>query len=180
MAGEFDFENHEHGRGQQEQYCGVADGKQVEREDGEENHHRSQRAGDDGAGDVEFEVDEQGSADQQHEGEVGVGEAAEKLLAEGGFESDDAGVAQMEGFGVSLAVDACDGAAVERGDELSFVGGGQVDEVLGESFVVGEGFGFADGGLGELHVAAAAGDIGAQKGGCVVLHLLLHGVVGRA
>jgi hypothetical protein len=49
-----------------------------------------------------------------------------------------------------------------------------------QGFVRGEGFGGADGGFCDIGIASASSDVRAQEGSRVVLHLLLHGVVGRA
>ena len=178
VACEFDFEDDEDGCGGEHEQGGVADGEEVEGEDGEEDHDGAERAGNDGAGDVEFQVDEERAADEQEKGEVGVGEEAEEALADGGFDGDDLGVAQGQSDG--RAVEAGDFAAVEGGQELIVIWRDEVDEVLGEGFVGGVGFGAADGVFGDLDVAAAPGDVGAEEGGRVVFHFLLHGVVGGA
>jgi len=65
VAGELSLQHHERERGEQEQHRGVLDGQQVEAEDGEQHHERTQRAGHDGSGHMEFQVDEQPAADQQ-------------------------------------------------------------------------------------------------------------------
>ena len=97
VAGELGFEHHQRERGEEQQDGGVLDGQQVEAEDGEQDHERAERAGNDGAGDVEFEIDEQAAADEQEDVEVGAGEAGEQALAHGGREGFDVWRGEVEG-----------------------------------------------------------------------------------
>ena len=80
----------------------------------------SEGAGDDGSGDVEFEVDEEAAEDEEEDGEVGVGELGEEALAEGGLDGEDGCAVEVEDLGV--AVEALDGAAVEGVEEGLIVG----------------------------------------------------------
>ena len=60
MAGELDFEHHQDGGGEQQHDGGVVHGQQIEREEREQDQQGAERSGDDGAGRVELEIDEQG------------------------------------------------------------------------------------------------------------------------
>jgi hypothetical protein len=57
-------------------------GSRFEAEDGQQHHERAERAGNDGAGRVEFEVDEERAADQHEQGDVGIDQPAQQLLAQ--------------------------------------------------------------------------------------------------
>jgi len=126
------------------------------------------------------------SANQQKQRQVGIGEVAEELFANGRQNRHNASVAEVEGEArgsctIFRTIEPGDGASVEVVKKLGFAGGDKVDQVLRrliQGFIGGEGFGGADGGFSDIGIAPAAGDIGAQEGSRVVLHLLLHGVVG--
>ena len=95
MAAKLGFEHQQdHGREQQEDR-GVADGEQVQREDGQEHHQGAEGAGNDGAGGVEFEVDEQRAADEKKQGDVGIDEPVEQVFAEGGLHTVDLGSGEV-------------------------------------------------------------------------------------
>ena len=85
VAGELGFEDDEDKGGDQKEDGGVVDGKKIEAEESEEDEQCSDGAGNDGSGDVELEIDEQGAEDEDQDGEVGIGEAAEEALAKGGL-----------------------------------------------------------------------------------------------
>ena len=72
------------------------------------------------------------------------------------------------------AVEARDGAAVERGEQLAIAGGDQIDEMLVQRLLLGERLALTHGRLGQVAVAAALGADAAQVGRGIVLHLLLH------
>ena len=105
------FEDHQHEGGEQQNDGRVADGKEIEAEEAEENEESAEGAGDDGAGDVELEIDEQAAKDEQQNGDVRVGELAEQALAQGGRDGDDCALPEMQGLGG--AIEAMDLAAVE-------------------------------------------------------------------
>ena len=124
-------DNHDDG-GEEQGDGGVADGKQVEAEGSEEEEEGAERTGDDGAGDVELEIDQQAAEDHEEDGEVGAGEAGEEALAGGGRVGDDGGVGEVEGDGG--AVEAMEVAAVELMEEGDFIGGDDIDEMEVEGF----------------------------------------------
>ena len=80
----------------------------------------------------------------------------------------DGGVGEVEGFPRVVPSKAVDLPIIEGGEEGLVVGGDEVDELEFEGFLVAVGLRVADGVLGGFDVAAAAGDVGAEEGGCVV------------
>ncbi len=76
-----------------------------------------------------------------------------------------------------LAVEALEALAIDLPEEIVLAGGNVVDQMLRESFLIGEGLGLAHGAFGHFDIAAAPGDDGTHEGGRVVLDLLLHHVI---
>ena len=112
VAAELCFEQHQDEGGEQQHDGGVPDGKEIEAEEAEEDEERAEGAGDDGAGDVELEVDEEAAEDEQENGDVGVGEFAEEALAQWRAAMVTI-AASLEVQGLGGAVEAVDLAAVE-------------------------------------------------------------------
>ena len=84
VAAELCLEQHQHECREQQNDRSMADGKQIQAEEAEENEERADGAGDDGAGDVELQIDEKAAEDEQKNGDVRIGEFAEQALAQGG------------------------------------------------------------------------------------------------
>ena len=99
---------------------GMADGQEVEAEEAEEDEEGADGARNDGAGDVELQVDEKAAKDEEEDGDVGVGEFAEKALAQRGRVVR---IRARGGAGSGGAVKAVDFAAVEGGEQGGVVGG---------------------------------------------------------
>src|ERR1700722_17413168 len=105
----------------------MADGEEIQAEEAEENKECADGAGDDRAGNVELEVDEQAAEDKQENGDVGVGEFAEQAFALGGSGGDDRCPLEMQGLGG--AVEAMDLAAIESLKQGVVVECDQIDEL---------------------------------------------------
>ena len=111
VAGEFDFQHHEDGGGQQQHDSGVVDGQQIEREEREQYQQGAERSGDDGAGRVELEIDEQTADDQHEDGEVRIHQPVEHTIAQRRGHGIERRVFGMQhGLG---AVHPRDGAAID-------------------------------------------------------------------
>ena len=111
MAGELGLEKDQDESSEEKGDGGMADWKEVEAEEAEEDEEGSNGPRDDGAGDVELEVDEKTAEDQEEDGDVWVGEAAEDALPHRWRGGGDDGVVEVQGFGG--AVEAVDLAIVE-------------------------------------------------------------------
>ena len=82
MSAKLGFERHQNQRGQQHHHGRVADGQQVQPENAQQQHQRSQRAGNNRAGRIEFQIDEQRADHQQQKGDIGIHQPAQQLLAQ--------------------------------------------------------------------------------------------------
>ena len=83
MAAELCLEQHQNDCSEQQNDRRVTDRKEIQAEEAEKNEERAKGAGDDRAGDVELQVDEEAAEDKQKNGDVRIGELAEQALAYG-------------------------------------------------------------------------------------------------
>ena len=94
--------------------------QEVQAEEAEQNEERAERAGDNGTRDVELEIDEKAAKDKEQNGNVGVGQLAEKTLTDGRHRGDDLRSLQVQRKG--CPVETMDLAAIERIDQRRVVG----------------------------------------------------------
>ena len=80
MADELGFEGKKDEGYEDKGQCGVADGQDIERENGEHDEKKADYSGDDCAGMIEFDVRAEQSDGEQHEGHVGIHEERKDLL----------------------------------------------------------------------------------------------------
>src|SRR5271168_1886046 len=120
MAAELCLKHHQYNGREQQNYRRMPDGQKVQAEEAEQNEERAKGAGYDGAGDVELQVDEKAAEDKQQNGDVRIGEFAEKALADGRGDGDDLRSLQVQGLG--RTVEAMDLATVERGEQGGVIG----------------------------------------------------------
>src|SRR6185312_13807071 len=122
----------------------------------------AQRTRDNRAGNVELEVDEQGSDYKQQDGNIGVCQPCKKPFACRRRQIFNVRVMQMQRNRGS--VEACDRAVVELAKQCVVIGGDEVDQVELEAFIGGVGLCVDDRRGGRRTVALARDGDGAQKG----------------
>ena len=175
MTAKLCFEQQQNQRRHQQQDSRIADGQQVQRKDGEQHQQRAQRAGNDGPRCIEFQIDEQRSAHQQQQGNIGVHQPAKQLLAHRGPQHFNPRSGQVQGQLCSVHTGNL--AAVQSGQQLRVAGRQQVDQMLIKRLLSSVGVGRVNSRLSGLGVAVAAGNVRAQKCLRVVLHFLVHSLV---
>ena len=125
---------------------------------------------------IEFGIERERADGEQNEGDVRVHQIVEDLFFQRHAERRDGLAGELESD--FLAVEALETLALHLAEKIVLAGGYVVDEMLREGFLLGEGFGFADGTFGDLNIASAPGNDGAHQGRGIVLDLLLHLIVG--
>ena len=96
MAAELGFKQQQNQCRHKQQDCRIANGQQIQCKDREEHHQGAQSAGNYGSRRVEFEIDEQCSANQKQERNIWVDEPAQQFVAHGGTHHINARAGQVE------------------------------------------------------------------------------------
>ena len=128
-----------------------------------------------GAGMVEFGIERQGSNRQQDEGDIGIHDEAQNSLFERHLVRPDHLPHQVQlDF---LAVKTLDGSALKLLEQIVFVRGDNVDELVLERLVFGKRFGLADRTFGYFDIPSTLRGNCAHERRRVVFELLLHDLV---
>ncbi len=176
VTGELGFGGEKREGAENQAQRGKARGQQVQGEGRDQDEDDAHGSGNDRAGMIEFGVKRERADGEQDEGDVRVHQIVEDVFLERHAERRDGLAGELEGD--FLSVEALEAFAVDLAEEIFFAGGHVVDQVLRESFLLGEGFGFEHRAFGDFDVAAAPGGDGAHEGGGIVLDFALHLVVG--
>ena len=113
----------------------------------------SQRAGNDGSGGIELQVNQQAAKDQDQHGKIRVHQAVEEPFAQGWLNLDQFRIPGMKRYGV--AVESLDGAAIQRVEQLAVTRCNEVDEMKLLGFVLRVGLRVEHGILGGIRIAIA-------------------------